>query len=500
MMLVNVLKSRITAPETSLPVFNKNHSYLHNCLDHQSVIKMARQHDLERKDKICNVDWTCEGDKLIYCTKNEIYVMDPDKFVPCTTLSGKWLKGIPSRVNNNQLICVSLNNPSIEFYDTRASLTKFEIDIPCETLLNVAWSEDGKRIVTGDKTDNLFLIDLRFPKLFNLHLPLEKKREDYIIYNKSQDKRSSPSKEAFEGETDAGCSFDNRDAETDLKKNGKKVSVVDILFEEILEDSPYSIVGSKKSAEEINDIVISSDSKHIIMARHDGKIEVISMDSNCIDAVRSDYVGTYDSDGSAKLCSGNNTSSSLTDCVNASKLDSGNVFNREVNSDLVGALFSLHLYGSVLVTESSNIIASFGYDQTISLFNLKRRTVISTLNNIDGYVSTMKFNNCNNELFSVGITSERKRTNDDSNDTLMLCDDELKILGRFDIPGRISSSSWHPSRNILTFSCNSLDNSSTNNTSSSNSGVNTSSIHYNKIISSGLNGPNIPFIGFFTIE
>ncbi|KAK6588658.1 WD40 repeat [Cryptosporidium xiaoi] len=497
-MLVNVLKNRISAPETSLPIFNRSHSYLHNCLGHQSVIKIARQHDIERKDKICGIDWTCDGDKLVYCTRSEIYVMDPNKFIPFTTLSGKWLKGIPSKVNNYQLICASLNKPAIEFYDTRASLTKFEIDIPCEMLLNVAWSSDNRRIITGDKTDNLFLIDLRFPRPFNLHLPLEKKKEDYSINKSSDYKQSLLIQEGL-------SSNDKEYIDIGSNKQDKGINIVDILFEDVLKESPYSIVGNKKSTEEINDIIISSDNKNIIMARHDGKIEVISMDINNSNIINNDNDQFY---------SRNNTSSNINSClvddVSSSKsciggVDSlndnnSNIFNDRINSNLTGTLFNMHLYGSTSVVESSNIIASFGYDQTISLFDLDRKTVTSTLNNIDGYISTMKFNNKNNEIFSVGITSEKRRNNDDPNDTLMLCNSELKILGRFDIPGRITSSSWHPNRNILIFSCNSLDNNNTNNTSSSNSGANTSSIHYNKIISSGLNGPNIPFVGFLTIE
>ncbi|OII72820.1 WD40 repeat-containing protein [Cryptosporidium ubiquitum] len=413
-MISKVLERRTTAPENVLPAFNQDYSILEDCLGHQSVVKITRLHDTKKRSKVCGIDWTCDGDKLVYSARDSIQLMNPQMYVAETSIPGQWFKAIPSSLNPLQMICIALNKPCIEFYDLRSGLSHFEINIPNDSFLNVAWSKDDKTIVTGDRTDNLYAIDLRFPKSSKLPIPILKSKNS--------------------GENETKVDLD------DTNERPKK------------RDLPYFIQSHKKSSEEINDITFSSDSKHLIMARNDGKLEIIFLENS-------------------------------RDILNQNKSE----------------LIQTHLYSSLIVTEFSDIIASFGQDQTISLLDLPSKSIVSTLGGIDGIATSIEFNNTG-EIISTAISSEKKKPSEDSNDTLMLNNTQLKILSRFDVPGRITSSSWHPYRQILALACNSLESNNANNTSSSNSGTNTSSIHYNKIISSGLNGPNIPFVGFLTVE
>ncbi|KAH8583460.1 WD40 repeat [Cryptosporidium sp. chipmunk genotype I] len=413
-MISRVLEGRTTAPENVLPTYNQDYSILEDCLGHQSVVKITRLHDIKKKSKVCGIDWTCDGNRLVYSARDSIQLMNPQVFIAEASIPGQWFKAIPSNLNPFQLICIALNKPCIEFYDVRSGLSHFEITLPNDSFLNVAWSKDDKTVVTGDRTDNLYAVDLRFPNSTKLPIPISELKND--------------------DESKMNIDSDN------MNQKPKR------------RDLPYDIQSYKKSSEEINDITFSSDSKHLIMARNDGKLEIISLENS-------------------------------KDILNQNKSE----------------LIQTHLYSSVIVREFSDIVASFGQDQVISLLDLRSKSIISTLGGIDGMATSIEFNNTG-EVISTAVSSEKKKPSEDSNDTLMLNNTKLKILSRFDVPGRITSSSWHPYRQILAIACNSLESNNANNTSSSNSGTNTSSIHYNKIISSGLNGPNIPFVGFLTIE
>ncbi|EAK89599.1 WD40 repeat [Cryptosporidium parvum Iowa II] len=413
-MISKVLERRTTAPENVLPTFNQDYSILENCLGHQSVVKITRLHDTKKKSKVCGINWTCDGNKLVYSARDSIQLMNPQLFIAETSIPGQWFKAIPSSLNPFQMICIALNKPCIEFYDLRSGLSHFEITIPNDSFLNVAWSKDDKTVVTGDRADNLYAIDLRFPNSKQLPIPIMKLKND--------------------------------------EENKMNIDSNIVNERQKRRELPYNIQSHKRSSEEINDITFSSDSKHLIMARNDGKLEIIFLENS-------------------------------NDILNQNKSE----------------LIQTHLYSSVIVREFSNMIASFGQDQTISLLDLRSKSIISTLGGIDGAATSIEFNNTG-EIISTAISSEKKKPGEDSNDTLMLNNTQLKILSRFDVPGRITSSSWHPYRQILAIACNSLESNNANNTSSSNIGTNTSSIHYNKIISSGLNGPNTPFVGFLTIE
>ncbi|KAF7458800.1 WD40/YVTN repeat-like-containing protein [Cryptosporidium felis] len=401
-MISGVLERRTTIPENGLPSFKHDYSIHENCLGHQPVVKITRLHDVKKKSKICGIDWTCDGRKLVYSARDSIQLMNPQTCMAEVNIPGQWFKAIPSRVNRQQLICIPLNKPFIEFYDLRGCTSHFEIRIPSDSFLNVAWSHDGKTVVTGDKTDNLYSVDLRFPKSSKLPLPI-----------------------------------------IDTTETEKKIERREV---------PFLIRSHRKSQEEINDIIFSEDDRSLIMARNDGKLEVIRLEAP-----------------------------------------------RDIFSKNKSELIQTHLYSSSIVRESSNLVASFGQDQTVSLINLESMSIRSSLGGVDGSVPSLDFNK-SGEILAVGVASDRRKTGEDSNDTLVLCNNTLKILSRFDIPGRISSLSWHPYRHILSIACNSLEPGGSNNTSSSNSGANMASIHYNKTISSGLNGQNTPFIGFMTIE
>ncbi|KAJ1606011.1 WD40 repeat [Cryptosporidium canis] len=404
-MLSRVLERVRTTPENAPPNFRRDFSVLEGCLGYRSSVRMTRVHDTKRRGKLCNVDWNSSGDRLVYGARDCAYIMNPQAMVAEMSIPGTWCRAIPSKRSPSHVICVSLNKPCMEFYDLRSGATHFDIVTPNDSFVNFAWSYDDRTVVTGDKIDNLYAIDLRFPKRAKVPIP----------------------------------KCDSSDV------NGSSVEAISE------RDFPYYVQSHRRSIDEINDITFSSDNKHLILARNDGRLEIISLDSPV------------------------------------------DILNKNPSE-----LIRLHLFSTSVLKESSGLVASFGQDQVLSLFDIPSKSIISTLGGIDGLVASIEFNHTS-EIISTSVSPE-KRTGDDQNDTLILSDSELKTLCRFDIPGRLVSSSWHPYRQILALGCNPLDSNRTNNTSDSNSGASASSIHSSKIPSSALNGPNIPFLGFLTIE
>lgn len=416
-MISKALERRTTAPENVLPSYNRDYSILEDCLGYKPAVKMTRLHDSNNKSKLCDISWTCDGSRLVYSTRDCVQLMNPQAFIPEVSMPGMWYKAIPSSLNPLQLLCISIVEPCIDFYDLRSKGPSYQIMVPKESILNVAWSKDDKTVVTGDREDNLHAIDMRY---FT-----GEKSSAYLMEPRSH----------------------RRTALTKREGGASKYWFKGISDKKEL---PYYVKSHARYLVEIHDMTFSSDGKHLIMARNDGNLEITYLQ------------------------------------------DSMDIFNKN-EKELVKA----HIYGSTIVKESSGMVASFGQDQTISLLDLSSKSIISTMGGVDGLVSSIGFNNT---VDVISVATSQGKKHDDSNDTLVLTNMELKILSRFDIPGRIVASSWHPYRQILALACNPLGSNSANNTSSSNSGANTSSIHYNKIISSGLNGPNIPFAGFLTVE
>lgn len=416
-MISKVLERRTTAPDSVLPAYNRDYSILEDCLGYKPGVKMARLHDANNKSKLCDIGWTCDGSKLVYSTRECVQLMNPQAFIPEVSIPGKWYKVISSSLNPLQLLCVSIVEPCLDFYDLRSKGPSFQITVPKDSFLNVAWSKDDKTVVTGDRTDHLHAIDMRFFTGEKASTPILESRTHRWAF----ERRGGTSKSSYKGISER-------------------------------KSLPYFVKSYTKNLVEIHDMAFSSDGKHLIMARNDGNLEITYLE------------------------------------------DQHDIFNNN-EKELVKA----HIYGSTIVRESSGVVASFGQDQTISLLDLSSKSIISSMGGIDGLVSSIEFNHTVDTI-SVAISQGRKRHSDSYNDTLMLANMELKVLSRFDIPGRVVATSWHPYRQILALACNPLGSSSTSNTSSSNSGANASSVHSNKTVSSGLNGPNIPFAGFLTVE
>ncbi|EEA05128.1 uncharacterized protein CMU_042010 [Cryptosporidium muris RN66] len=398
-MFDDILLSRRSPPENGLPLFKQSYNIPRDCLGYRASIKMTRLHDSKRKHKIYSIDWICSGDKLLMCNREAIQVVTPQFSASEISIQGQWYKAIPSYNDPNQFLGISLNKPTIELHDTRTK-TNMLITIPSDNLLNVAWSHNGKMIVSADRTDCLYSIDIRYAK--DNILPMQCTRYSHNSYS------------------------------YDITSQKSQTS--------------YNIQSRKDYSEEINSLCFDKDDKYLIIAKNDGYIDFIDLK------------------------------------INRDISDINNILSQQV-----------HLFSATLITESSNYLASFGSDQSLVVIDLNKLSTKSTMTNIDGNITTMSFN-FETSMLSAGISSDKKK-NSDIGESLIIMNKQLDTLSSFDIPGRIVDLTWHPYRNILTFACNAFELSNI-----SNGSITSLTNQHNKQFCSGLVGPNIPFIGFLTIE